>query len=319
MRKRILLSGIIFCIGIFLSGCWKATSNDGVELMVLSEEDVSAFGKELIQGIDAAVSEYTDVNVLKRFSSSKNKSQNGKYLDQARQLKVKGLIVTSSIFNTHKEKITKMKQEGMTVAILEGDPNEEEFLTIGSDEEQWEAMFQKLMGGRTNRSNRIVLLSSESPTDYSLIREKRMSASIKYALHTKNQIDILRLGPKREENALLFNQFLKENQDVDFVVGITENNAEVAAEWVDQSLLSPLPKVIGLDATPEMLKKLETGKIHTIMRENPYEIGYTAVQATVKGIRNQTTAKAFTVEVIEINKENIFNQRIQRYLFPLSK
>lgn len=72
-------------------------------------------------------------------------------------------------------------------------------------------------------------------------------------------------------------------------------------------------KVVGVDASPDVLTLLSEGKIDGIVTQNPYQIGYKTVSTLVDQVKGKAPAeKTIVSEAAWVTKDNMNNPEIKQ-------
>jgi ribose transport system substrate-binding protein len=95
-------------------------------------------------------------------------------------------------------------------------------------------------------------------------------------------------------------------------------SAEPAAVGVFRAVQSRgkkgLVKVVGFDASPDLLEALRDGTIEALVVQDPFRIGHDAVAAAVATIRKQPVEKRIDTGVLVVTRENLESPAVQRVL-----
>jgi ribose transport system substrate-binding protein len=84
----------------------------------------------------------------------------------------------------------------------------------------------------------------------------------------------------------------------------------------DEVAAKGLPvKVVGVDASPDVLTLLTEGKIHGIVTQNPYQIGYQTVKTLVEAAKGTMPAqKSIVSESVWVTKDNMNDPEVKQVL-----
>lgn len=314
MRKRRFLLLSILLVLLVLSGCLSRNGTEIQTIMLIAEEDESAFRQEMIQGIDAAVSEYTDVNLMKRLSSLDAENPYTQYLEQAIQLNVDGVIVSSSVLTHNEDLLKKMKYKGTSIVLLNAEKESiETYSSVGSDMNQFTQVLEQKLKEKKIKQRSVHILTTKNPHAHYARREQVLNQ------WTAQGDKRLRFGKNEEENKTSFLTYIKDQQEPIVFIATTESNALQASQLIQEIPQKNRPSLIALDATSSILKEVESGHIQLILRENPFEIGYTSVQSAIERKSFASKNKSKDVKWTAVNQKNLFEPSIQRLLFPLTK
>lgn len=320
MRKKLgTLISVLFLL-VFLTGCQQRSSRERLTIMLVAEEDATSFGQELIQGIDAAVSEYTDVNILKRLSSATSEASYTKHLEQARQLHVDSVIITPAVLEENLPLLKEMKHSGITVVLLNRSLEMKSgFSSIGSDFNQIEEMLPSIALHKKADVPFVNIVSSLEQTSHYKLREQVWSKVLKQIDPSYQNNQNFLFGHDEKENESMLTAYLKEYPELSLLVATTESSALEAGRILKKIPETSRPYLIAADATLSIIKEMEQKTIQLAIRENPFEIGYKSVQLAIEQNRKNIPDKDFYVDMTKIDQQNIFEPSVQRLLFPLTK
>lgn len=107
-------------------------------------------------------------------------------------------------------------------------------------------------------------------------------------------------------------KILREHPDIKGVIATNDLSALlVIKELKEQGAIIP---VIGADGIPDMLKLIKDGTISSTVAQNPYDMGYLAVETALKVTKGKNVKKVVDTGVDIIIKENA-TQRLDFYKF----
>jgi ribose transport system substrate-binding protein len=75
-------------------------------------------------------------------------------------------------------------------------------------------------------------------------------------------------------------------------------------------------KVVGFDASPDLLDAMRAGTIDALVVQNPFRIGYDGVKAAVAAIRGQPVEKRIDTGVVVVTRDNMESPEVKKVLGP---
>jgi ribose transport system substrate-binding protein len=75
-------------------------------------------------------------------------------------------------------------------------------------------------------------------------------------------------------------------------------------------------KLVGFDSSPLLIDELKDGIIDSLVIQNPFQMGETAVNAAVKAVKHQPTPKQIFLPPRLVDSDNLKDPDIQAQLFP---
>src|SRR5919201_559800 len=109
---------------------------------------------------------------------------------------------------------------------------------------------------------------------------------------------------------------LTAHPDLNAIFAANEPGVIGAAQAVRQAGKAGKIVIIGWDAAPDEVKGVKNGEISALVVQNPFRMGYDAVNAIVKKIRSGTQPKSEDTGVTFVTKSNIDDPKVQALLKP---
>jgi ribose transport system substrate-binding protein len=75
-------------------------------------------------------------------------------------------------------------------------------------------------------------------------------------------------------------------------------------------------KLVGFDSSPALIDGLKTGLIDALVTQDPFRMGYEAVNAAVEKLKGGTPVKINNIPPAVVTKENLSNPDIDKRLHP---
>lgn len=112
---------------------------------------------------------------------------------------------------------------------------------------------------------------------------------------------------------------LTANPDLDGIFAANEPSAIGVSRAVKARGLTGKVKIVAFDASPLEIEMLQSGTIQGLVVQNPYNMGYTAVEACMDVLHGKKIAKRIDTGVEVVTMHNYNQPDIQKLLFPLKK
>lgn len=114
----------------------------------------------------------------------------------------------------------------------------------------------------------------------------------------------------------IMKQYILDHRDIKGVVCLNEPSTVGVARAIDDINLSGKVKIVGFDSSNEEIKYIEKGTIQTIIVQNPFLMGYTSLEVTIKALLGEQVEKIINTGSIIVTKENLHQKETQKLLFP---
>jgi ribose transport system substrate-binding protein len=109
---------------------------------------------------------------------------------------------------------------------------------------------------------------------------------------------------------------LTAHPDLDAIFAANEPGVVGAAQAVRQAGKTGKIVIVGWDAAPDEVKGVRSGAISALVVQNPFRMGYDAVNAIVQRIRQGTTSKGEDTGVTFVTRQNIDDPKVAALLKP---
>lgn len=119
----------------------------------------------------------------------------------------------------------------------------------------------------------------------------------------------------KEQTILL----LQENPDISYLVGLNEGTSLGICYALEELGLKDQIKVIACDSSEKLVKYLENGTIDYLFVQNPFSMGYFAVEETVNILSGKPFSNKIDTGSVLITKDNMRLLENQKLLFPFTK
>lgn len=112
------------------------------------------------------------------------------------------------------------------------------------------------------------------------------------------------------------NDIITAHPDLDAIFAANEPGVIGAAQAVKQAGKAGEIEIVGWDAAPDEVKGVRNGSISALVVQNPFRMGYDAVDGTVKQIRKGVKPENEDTGVTFVTKENLDHAKVKALLKP---
>ena len=110
---------------------------------------------------------------------------------------------------------------------------------------------------------------------------------------------------------------LQKNPKINVIAGLNEYSSVGAARAVLDLNLDGEIFMVGFDSSLREVEYLEAEVFHAIVLQKPLNMGYLAVENTVKLLQNKEIPQDIDSGSVLITKETMYSPENQKLLFPL--
>lgn len=104
---------------------------------------------------------------------------------------------------------------------------------------------------------------------------------------------------------------------VDGIVALNETSTIGVARAVEELGLTGEVVIVGFDASTEEVSLLERGVIEALVVQKPFNMGYQSLEALAQSIRGRDVAPRVDTGNEVVTRANMYDEDIQRLIFPL--
>lgn len=303
-----------------LLGCEPQAAAKHTIMLILDSEE-TYYSQMIDEGVTEAVSEYSDVTVLKRIPAKVNDSeQQNRYLQEAVNLGIDTVIFSAADIEQSQKDLARASEKGLSIIMIDSflsDSQDQNYIGT-NDQEAGELAGTALIEALGTKA-KIGILNFEELANNSQEREKER------AFHTYLEnfpdIEIIEQQLSWSDSKtvqLLTEEMLSKYPEMDGIVAFNEITTIGAGRAVEAKELQDKVAVIGFDTQKECIELLETGSIAALIVQNPFAIGYLAVQRALNPNDEKRTAEPLFTEVELVTKKNMYQTDKEKLLFPFT-
>ncbi|OJF76688.1 MAG: hypothetical protein BKP49_05875 [Treponema sp. CETP13] len=170
-----------------------------------------------------------------------------------------------------------------------------------------------LTENRSQNLNVVIVGSSEY-----ISSEKQMEEGIRETLSKESSIttDSMYVGYDSIKIKEKVKLYLQKNKHTNMIIALNNDTSEAILNILKQTNKNHDIQFIAYSHSLTNIESLETGIVDKILVVNSFAMGYQAIYAAIDLLNNVPITNA-PIDYAIVTKENMFNPKIQRKLFPL--
>lgn len=314
--KRLL--SLLLSAALLSSLCACGRVNGKKYVAVIAKAVNSDFWHNVKNGVYSAATEY---NATVTFEGPENEedyeTQNA--LIEAAVKNGAGAVVLSAIdYNQSVDTVNAAVREGVKVITIDSNLNSDAVsLFIGTDNiAAGKAAGKAAIDGFAPESNIYIgLVNYNADTDNGNQREE----GFKQYISSFNNAQIIAsvTAESNEESATsAAKRLLMQDSRINVIVGFNEWMTLGVGNAVKNLGLGEKVRAVGFDSNVTSVSMLETGEMDALIVQNPFAMGYLAVEKAAALISGEPTdGDTLYTSVTTVTKENLFDADIQKILF----
>ncbi len=227
-----------------------------------------------------------------------------KLIEMAIAAKVDG-ILTQGLTQEFAPAINKAREHGIPVILVDSNLENNDTLTyVGTDNYQAGYELGLTVLNETSGKTKIGIVNGNLIN----INLKERVQGFLDAIQTDERIEIVAVensGLSRIQGAEKTYQMLKNYPDISIMFGTSALDSFGIAEGIKKAKPSSNVNVYAFDVLEETVDLLKTGEIHTVLKQEPYQMGYTGVYLLMDLIQGKEIEKNIYTPITIIKKEDV--------------
>lgn len=237
-------------------------------------------------------------------------------LEKTIEEKPDAIVIVAADYNKMVEPVERAKEAGIKVITMDSGINSdvsECFIATDNVEAGRKAADQlvELLGEDAD----VAIINHVQGTMTAIDREKGVREGL--AKHNIKKIHGPYFSDGLSEKAYrITKELILEKPEIKGIVGLNEASTVGAAMALKEMGLSGEVKLVGFDNSFDEIKLIEEGVIQATVVQNPFNMGYRAIEMTVKSLKGEKIEKWINTGSVVVTKENMYSIENQRLLFP---
>jgi ribose transport system substrate-binding protein len=185
---------------------------------------------------------------------------------------------------------------------------------VATDNRQGGVLAAREMGRITGGEGKVAVVGIAPGTGSGIERESGFLDTIKAEFPGLEVVGLQYSDSDRSKALSVAEDFLSRFPDLAGLFGSNESAAVGAFRAVQNRGKKGHVKVVGFDASSDLLEALEDGTIDALVVQNPFRIGHDAVQAAVAALRKQPVEKRVDTGVVVVTRDNLASPEVRKVL-----
>lgn len=117
--------------------------------------------------------------------------------------------------------------------------------------------------------------------------------------------------------AVIVERLLREEPNLAGIVALNETSTIGVAREIERRGRAGTIRIVGFDASMEEVALLERGVVDALIVQKPFNMGYLALETLADAIRGEVPGSRIDTGSEVVRRSNMFDEEIQRLIFPL--
>ena len=314
----------LFVLSAFLIGCTANNDKEKITIAVIPKGTTHEFWKSIHAGSNKAAAELkaqgTDIEVIwKGPLREDDREQQIQVVEGFAAQGVSGIVLAPLDNRALVRPVADARRAGVPTVIIDSGLESDEIVSfVATDNRKGGSLAADRMGQLLGGKGRVLVLRYAEGSASTTERETGFIEQIKAKfpeielVSTDQYAGATRDTAKRASENLL-------NRFGDQVQGIfTPNESSTAGMLLALEDIGKAGKVsfVGFDVSQRFIDALNSGQLHGIVVQNPFNMGYLGVKTMVDNLMGRTVEKKIDTGVMLVTKENMESPEVKTLLRP---
>jgi ribose transport system substrate-binding protein len=305
----------LFCIALFAcAGCQRSSKK---VIGVISKGQAHQFWQSIHAGAVSASRDYGVDILWNGPADERDISRQIQIVESMVTRRVDGLAVAPAERTALVQPIEAAVKSGIPVMIYDSGLDATDYLSfVATNNYEAGQMAARKLGTLLNGKGKVIAIDHMPGSASSTDRETAFTATIgKEFPHI--QIVGRQYGMADRANVLaVAENLLAAHPDIDGLFASAESSSVGAALALKARGLAGKVRFVAFDSSPDLVQDLRDGTIDALVAQDPFKIGYKAVQLLAEKLRGNNPPKKVDLSAIVITRDDLAKPEIKAMLFP---
>ncbi len=285
------------------TGSNQVMDQSGEHFVLIIQENENPYLQELYAGADAAARE-NDVTIEYWGTKQTNIADHIKLIEMAIASKVDG-ILTQGLTQEFEPVINKARERGIPVIFVDSNlENNHDWTYVGTD--NYQAGYEMGLTALAEASGKakVGILNGNIIN----INLKERVQGFLDAISTDDRMEVVAIESSnlsKIQGVEKTYQMLKSHPDISIMFGTSALDSFGIADGIKKAKPSSKIQVYAFDVLEESYDLLNTGEIHSALKQEPYQMGYTGVYLLLDLIQGKEIEKNIYTPITILTKEDV--------------
>lgn len=287
--------------------------------VILKSEKTSEFWGEVISGIERAGDEN---NITYEFVSSIDENDiNGQIaiIEEAILEEPDGIILAATDYYNLASEADKIVDSGIELVLVDSGVRGDSYDSLVATD-NYEAGYEgaRRLIDYLDDANHIVLVNHVQSSLTAMEREKGARDALKEE-YDDVTVEIFYCNDDPDAAYDYIDRLHRYGVEIDGIIGLNERSTIGAARFVDEHIDTMYIPVVGFDSSVEEIQLLEKGIVKTLVIQQPFNMGYTAMSTLNEAMEGERIDKFIDTGSRIITKDTMYDPENQVILFPFNQ
>lgn len=281
-------------------------------------DEKNDFWVQLLEGVRMAGLEYgLEIEIVAANQENAFEEQN-ELIYQAIAQRPDAIILVPSSRSETAVPAQKVRENGIPLILMDSEvENRGQVTLVATDNVEAGRIQGRFMAEKLQKDSQIALVAHVKGSSTALDREQGVREGL--GEYASNIVEVVYCDSDYDKAYELMNDILDRYPDLDMVAGLNEYSAVGAARAVIDRGLQGQIQLVGFDSSLEEIRLLEQGIFEGIVIQNPYKMGYLAVEAAFRALNGEELPENIDSGAKLITSKELYTEENQKLLFIFSE
>ncbi len=213
--------------------------------------------------------------------------------------------------------VERAAREGVPVTIIDSGIQTDKYVSyVSTDNYKGGAVAAERMAAILPKGGRIAVIATVPGSVSTTERERGFQDTIAQKAKTIEIVTMQYGMSDRAKSLAVAEDILTAHPDLSALFCSNESGTIGAVQGVKSKGVAGKVKIVGFDSSPTVVEDLQAGNIDSLVVQNPFRMGYVAVETLVDQIRGKPPAKRIDTGATLVTAANLKDPAIQELINP---
>lgn len=208
-------------------------------------------------------------------------------------------------------------REGIPIVVIDSGMDFDQAVSfIATDNYQGGVLAARRMGALLNGRGTVAVLGIAAGSGSGLEREGGFQDTIRKEFPGITVAGYQFTESDRSRGLAVAEDFLTRFPNLNGLFGSNESSAIAAARAVTNRGAQGKVKIVGFDASPDLVQAVRDGTVDALIAQQPFRMGCEGVRTAVAALRHRPVERRVDTGVVVVTRANLDSPDIQRLLAP---
>jgi ribose transport system substrate-binding protein len=230
---------------------------------------------------------------------------------------VDGLAIAPAESKALVQSVESAIRQGIPVTIYDSGLDVTDYASfVATNNYEAGEMAARKLGALLNGKGKVIAINHMPGSASSMDRERAFAATIAKEFPGVQIVGSQYGMSDRAKVLAAAENLLTAHPDVDGVFASAESSSVGAALALKARKLAGKVRFVAFDSSPDLVQDLQDGTIDALIAQDPFKIGYKAIQSLVEKLNGQDPPKKVDLSAIVITRADLSKPEIHAMLFP---